>query len=103
MTVGAGSVWVTRESPGAVLRIDPSTNAVGATISAEARWGIGTPIAFYDGAVWTGFLVRIDPAAEKVSASFTSTGEVRSLTFGGGSAWASDLIRVHQIPLALVR
>jgi streptogramin lyase len=103
VTVGAGSVWVTRESPRAVLRIDPSTNAVVATIPGEASWGIGTRIAFYDGAVWTGFLVRIDPATEKVSASLTGAGEVRSLTFGAGSAWASDLIRVHQIPLALVR
>jgi virginiamycin B lyase len=103
VTVGAGSVWVTRESPRAVLRIDPSTNAVVATIPGEPSWGIGTGIAFYDAAVWTGFLVRIDPATEKVSASFTSTGEVRGLTFGAGSAWASDLVRVHQIPLALVR
>jgi streptogramin lyase len=103
VTVGAGSVWVTRESPRAVLRIDPSTNAVVATIPGEPSWGIGTAIAFYDGAVWTGFLVRIDPATEKVSASFTGPGEARSLTFGAGFAWASDVVRVHQIPFALVR
>jgi len=103
VTIGAGSVWVTRESPRAVLRIDPSANAVVATIAGEPSWGIGTWIAFYDGAVWTGSLVRIDPATEKVSASFTGPGELRSLAFGAGFAWASDVVRVHQIPLTLVR
>jgi len=103
VTIGAGSVWVTRESPRAVLRIDPSSNAVVATISGEPSWGLGTGIAFYDGAIWAGLLVRIDPATEKVAASYASPGERKSVAFGAGSAWVSDATRVHQIPLALIR
>jgi virginiamycin B lyase len=103
VTVGAGSVWVTRESPRAVLRIDPSANAVVATIPGEPSWGSGTGITFYDGAVWTGFLVRIDATTEKVSGSFAGSGEQRTVTFGAGSAWVADLVRLHQVPLALVR
>ncbi len=104
VTVGAGSVWVTRESPRAVLRIDPSSDAVTATIPADAGWGSGVGIAFYDGAIWTGFLVRIDPATEKLSASFTSRGgDQGGLVFGAGSAWVADFGELHQIPLALVR
>ena len=103
VTVGAGSVWVTRESPRAVLRIDPSANAVAATIPGESAWGQGTGIAFYDGAVWAGFLVRIDPATDKVTAAFSGTGVQQGLAFGAGSAWVADTTRVHQIPLVLVR
>lgn len=103
VTAGAGSVWVTRETPRAVLRIDPATNAVAATIPGEASWGIGTGIAFHDGAVWTGFLVRIDPSTEKVTASFAGKGEQAAVTFGGGSAWVADELRLHQVPLALIR
>jgi len=103
VTVGAGSVWVTRETPRAVLRIDPAANVVGATISGEPGWGTGTGIGFSDGAVWAGFLVRIDGASGKVSGSFAGTGEQRAVAVGGGSAWVADLLRVHQVPLALIR
>ena len=103
VTVGAGSVWVTREDPRGVLRIDPSWNTVVATIPGAPSWGIGTGIAFYDGAVWTGFLVRIDPSAEKVAASFAGKGEQVAVTFGGGSAWVADVLVVHQVPLVLIR
>lgn len=103
VTVGAGSVWVTRETPRAVLRIDPATNTVAATIAGDASWGSGTGIGFFDGAVWTGFLVRIDAATDKVTGSFTRNGEQRAVAFGGGSAWVADVIRVHQVPLALIR
>src|SRR6266567_2175911 len=48
LTVGAGSVWVTRETPRAVLRIDPLTNAVTSAIAGDASWGLGTGIAFFD-------------------------------------------------------
>lgn len=105
VAIGAGSVWVTRETPAAVLRIDPASNAVSATMSADASWGTGTGIAFYDGAIWAGCLVRIDPGTEKVAAAF-SCGAGRSqggLAFGAASAWVWDFGRVHQVPLALVR
>lgn len=103
VAVGAGSVWVTRETPRAVLRIDPSTNAVVATILGDPTWGIGTGIAFYDGAVWSGFLVRIDAATGKVTGTFNGPTEQRLLAFGGGSAWIADVTTVHRVPLALVR
>lgn len=103
VTAGAGSVWVTRESPRAVLRIDPATNTVAATIPGEATWGIGTGIAFSDNAVWTGFLVRIDAATGRVTGSFAGTGDQVAVAFGGGSAWVADVLRVHQVPLALIR
>jgi streptogramin lyase len=88
-----------------VLRIDPTTNAVTATIAADDRWGIGYGIASYDGAVWAGCLVRIDPATDKVAASHRCEGadQQGALAFGAGSVWIADSARVHQIPLAAVR
>jgi len=103
VTVGAGSIWVTRETPPAVMRIDPAANTVVATIPADPTAGSGGRITFYDGAVWTGFLVRIDPSTEKVTASFAGKGEQRALALGGGSAWVADVLVVHKVPLVLIR
>jgi len=102
LTVGAGSVWVTRETPRAVLRIDPLTNAVTSAIAGDASWGLGTAIEFFDGAVWTGYLVRIDAATEKVAGSFSGYGDQKAAAFGGGFAWVADVTRLHRVPLALV-
>jgi streptogramin lyase len=73
---GFGSVWVANGPAGTIIRIDPASNKVVATIHA------GRPVcclAFGDGAVWaaslaTDAVVRIDPAANSVVDAFPSGG-----------------------------
>lgn len=103
ITVGAGSVWVTRATPGAVLRIDPATNVV-TTIPTEASWGSGVGITFADGAIWTGWLVRIDLTTNRVSASYAgpSGDQQNAVAIGGGFAWVVGDATLHRVPLALV-
>lgn len=75
LSVGAGSLWSglndTHGRNGAVLRIDPATNEIVATV-AVAEGPSRKRIAATDNAVWvasTGLLQRIDPATNSVVAS----------------------------------
>jgi hypothetical protein len=69
---GAGAVWVAGQ--GALLRIDPQTNRVVATIPTPLT-GQYASIAFGEGAVWVtsgqanGVVYRVDPGANRVTAA----------------------------------
>src|SRR5215470_14808038 len=90
---GFGSIWVANGPAGTIVRIDPASNQVVATIQA------GRPVcclAFGANAVWaasfaTDAVVRIDPAANAVVDSFPSGGLAPGgITFGDGFVWVAN-------------
>jgi virginiamycin B lyase len=88
ITVGAGSVWIVTK-PSSLVRIDPKTNTVTATIELPA--GSDNPL-FSDGFVWisgngSDSLIKVDPKTEKVVATIPIGPKPRFLTSGAGSIW----------------
>ena len=88
ITVGAGSVWIVTK-PSALVRIDPRTNAVSATIQLPS--GSDNPI-FSDGFVWVSSfehdqLLKVDPASGTIAGTIAVGPKPRFLTVGAGSVW----------------
>jgi Glutamine cyclotransferase len=99
IAIGEGSVWVTAPdlrpdgSRGNLVRIDPFTNEVAATIN------IGGPIqglAVGGGSVWvtvpdggSSTLYRVDPRTERVAETVRVSEAAGSLLFADGSVWVN--------------
>jgi streptogramin lyase len=90
---GFGSVWAANGPAGTIIRIDPTSNKVVATIQT------GRPVcclAFGAGAVWaasfaTDTVIRIDPATNSVADAFPSRGLApEGITFGDGYVWVAN-------------
>jgi DNA-binding SARP family transcriptional activator len=85
VTTGAGAVWVTRGNR--VLRIDPKTDEVAASIPVEPPLGI----AAGEGAVWVtttaDHLLRIEPSTGAVTAKVPLPGQAIAPDAAGGSVW----------------
>jgi streptogramin lyase len=100
VALGAGSVWVLRREPAALLHINSRTGAVRATIPIAQRRGSTEPVpiglAVGEGAVWvldgnTGTVTRVDPDVDAVVAtsrrvSMNPTG----IAVGAGAVWVAD-------------
>jgi virginiamycin B lyase len=88
ITVGAGSIWLVIK-PSTLVRIDPSTNAVIASIPLPS--GSENPL-FSDGFVWISSfehnaLLKVDPDSASVVATISIGPKPRFLTTGAGSIW----------------
>ncbi len=88
IATGAGSVWFVVK-PSKLLRIDPVSNAVIATI--ELPSGSENPL-FADGFVWVASygqdqLLKIDPASNKLVSTISIGPKPRFITAGAGSIW----------------
>ena len=86
------AVWVHNGDADDVLRIDPATNKVVATITVGSGAG---GVAIGDGSVWVAngqgnTISRIDPATNKVVATIRVGGEVTSVAISSGAVWAAD-------------
>ena len=95
LAAGAGSVWVGVPNLSAVVRIEPRTGKVTATIPVPDG-GVCGRLSVDDDAVWVasglcgdGALTRIDPATNRVVARITSPrwNSVFAQTTGFGSVW----------------
>ncbi len=90
---GLGAVWVACYC-GTVSRIDPATNTIVTTISAQTT---GAGITTGAGSVWVthpghtgqadGSVARIDPATNAVVGNVVVGENPRAIAFGGGSVW----------------
>jgi hypothetical protein len=93
--VGFGATWVA--SQGALLRIDPQTNRVVATIPTPLT-GENASIAFGEGAVWVtsgqanGVVYRVDPAANRVTAAIGVAGGAFGIVVAVGTVWVSQYL-----------
>ncbi len=99
VATGFGSVWVSNSQDGTVMRVDPVTNDILATVSIPD--GTSGLVVAPDG-IWTsdrdgkGLLSRIDPASNAVTDRITLPllppgGEGYVETFGFGSLWARSI------------
>jgi hypothetical protein len=93
--VGFGATWVA--SQGALLRIDPRTNRVVATIPTPVS-GENASIAFGQGAVWVtsgqanGVVYRIDPTANRVTATIGVPGGAFGIVVAAGTVWVTQFL-----------
>ena len=103
LAVGDGAVWVTLDDKQRIVRIDPATLNVVATITnpLAAEWAPG--IAVGAGAVWAsnpipspgnsadaGALLRIDPATNTVAATISVGRSPEGIAFAGGAVWTAN-------------
>jgi virginiamycin B lyase len=93
--VGFGATWVA--SQGALVRIDPQTNRVVATIPTPVS-GENASIAVGQGAVWVtsgqanGVVYRIDPAANRVTATIGVPGGAFGIVVAAGIVWVTQYL-----------
>jgi DNA-binding beta-propeller fold protein YncE len=93
--VGFGATWVA--SQGALLRIDPRTNQVAATIPTPVS-GESASIAFGEGAVWVtsgqanGVVYRVDPATNRVTATIGVPGGAFGIVAAAGTVWVTQYL-----------
>ena len=86
-----GSIWAGEASSGSVVRIDPATNKVVATIATGSAGDTG--VVAGDGSIWvgnstTGDFARIDPKSNKIVGTIHPAGDVGDLTFTRGAFWS---------------
>jgi streptogramin lyase len=93
MSAGAGSIWTDVPNLNAVVRIDPGTDTVVATIPDK---GVCGALAASDTAVWVAGgggpgclpgITRIDPSTNTVTASLNAGGQTDALALGLGTLW----------------
>jgi DNA-binding beta-propeller fold protein YncE len=94
--VGFGAIWATGQD--ALVRIDLRTNRVVATIPmrVEGPEEAGGSIAFGEGAVWVvsssetaGVVYRVDPAANRITASIPVRAGAVEVVVAAGTVWVS--------------
>ena len=86
---GDGSLWVARQHPGQLLRVDPATGAVQHRFD---NLNDAYVVAYGDGAAWVvtyDSVERIDAATNTVT-TVPLPPPIAQLTVGGGFAWASN-------------
>jgi streptogramin lyase len=91
---GAGSIWADVPSMNAVVRIDPRTDAVQATIPLVG--GCGAEMVATDDAIWVAngggdgcvaAIYRIDPRTNVVGQTIPMDDETDALALGAGGLW----------------
>ena len=91
VAVTGDAVWVTSKETGSVVRVDPATNAVVATV----KTGLGAHgIIADETGVWVtnysaNTVSRIDPATDKVAATIENVGSGVGIAAGDGAVWVS--------------
>jgi DNA-binding beta-propeller fold protein YncE len=106
-TAAAGAVWVADPTAGGpgdafVVRLDPATNAVVATIPLQGNHACGD-IAADDEGVWIAaacddtIVTRIDPHTNHVVAKIVLDSLAGSLGIGLGAVWASSYKALNRI------
>jgi DNA-binding SARP family transcriptional activator/ABC-type oligopeptide transport system substrate-binding subunit/streptogramin lyase len=86
---GDGSLWIARQHPGQLLRVDPTTGAVLHRVSNLSDAYI---VAYGDGAAWVAAydtVARVDAVTNTVT-RVALPPPIAQVTVGGGFAWASN-------------
>jgi ABC-type transport system substrate-binding protein/class 3 adenylate cyclase/streptogramin lyase len=97
VTVGGGSVWLSRPDAREIVRLDPGTGKLQARISDVEAYGV----AFGEGALWFTSgerLGRIDPATNDPTFDpvlLAPNGILGNISFGGGDAWTAESSSGH--------
>ena len=86
---GAGSLWVARQHPGQLLRVDPTTGAV---VHRFVNLPDAYIVAYGDGAAWVATydsVARVDAATNTIT-RVPLPPPIAQIAVGGGFAWASN-------------
>jgi ABC-type transport system substrate-binding protein len=92
VTIGAGSLWVSKPDAGEIVRLDPQTGDVQARIESF----VPDILEFGDGALWVvgaGRIARVDPATNRLSfeaRELALNANLSEIEFGDGHAWTAD-------------
>ncbi|HVP01639.1 MAG TPA: BTAD domain-containing putative transcriptional regulator [Solirubrobacteraceae bacterium] len=95
----AGSLWIASSADDRLLRLDPRSGRVTATIPIAARPGarVASPYVVVAGAgsVWVGDALagavsRVNPRLDAVTSTITVGGRPTRLAFGEGDVWSLD-------------
>jgi peptide/nickel transport system substrate-binding protein len=91
IAVGAGGVWVVDSLDDAVVRIDPGSRSVTATIPVGPS---PAGVAFGAGSVWVansgdGTVTRINPNTDRVQATIRVGGSPQAITVADGRVWVT--------------
>jgi len=106
MTYAAGSIWTTDPQDsgnGLVIRVDPTTNAVVATIAPKGLAPTCGNMAGDNSSVWfvsgcdQPFVVRIDPQTNQVAATIGLGEATQDIALGLGSVWVATLNNLNRI------
>ena len=88
--VSPGAVWVANADSSSVMRIDPSTNQVVATIAIPNAYGVTVGL----GAVWVsstdGRVTRIDPATDQIVTTIPTQATGGLIATGNGAVWVTN-------------
>lgn len=88
--VSPGAVWVANADSDSVMRIDPATNQVVATIAIPDATGVTVGL----GAVWvvgaTGQVTRIDPSTNQIVTAIATQPTGGSIATGSGAVWVTN-------------
>ncbi len=99
IATGGGAVWLSAGSPPSVLRVDPRTGKVVATIPIAARSGAFAPfphaVGVGAGSVWvtngnTATISRVDLQTEGVVVSLKLALNLSRVAVGSGAVWVAD-------------
>lgn len=94
VTAADGSVWVTDDPAGALLRFDAATGRLTATVALGARGAFAGPAAT-PGAIWvasstSGELIGVDPARNAVMVRIPLGAPPLALAADGASVWVTS-------------
>jgi streptogramin lyase len=111
LAVGDGAVWVSDDRDGTLLRVDPGSERVVATVAlGSPEHDTVTGIAVLPGSVWLAIygeraLVRVDTGTNRVAGRIPLGVTPSSLTLDGTTAWvaSSQGDRVLRVDLAAQR
>ena len=88
--VSPGAVWVANFGSSSVMRIDPETNQVVATIAIPNAFGVTVGL----GAVWVsstdGRVTRIDPATNQIVTTIPTQATGGFIATGNGAVWVTN-------------
>jgi streptogramin lyase len=103
VAIGENAIWVSQSQDQQLLKIDPGTRSVVATVKLEGR---PSEIAYGHGMVWTilsdkNEVVGVDPATSQVVTTLSANGFVRGLTVDPSRIWYGSPFTLNYIESTL--
>lgn len=97
--VGDTAVWSSQFQDQQILKIDPETRRVTATVKFDANPG---DLAYGGGMLWVVLydrneIVGVDPATDQVTTTFSAPSVIHAITFHQGKLWYTNPRSIHYV------
>lgn len=101
IVIGDNAVWSSQFQDQQILKIDPETRRVTATVRFDANPG---DLAYGDGMLWVVLydrneIVGIDPVSDQITTTFTAPHVIHAITLHGGKLWFTGPTSINYIDL----